>query len=71
MAEDKNTKFRRLAKQRGDRALREIRLVGNLSNRNNYSYTDQEVRKLFAILEEEIKSAKARFQTDVRREIKL
>ena len=67
----KNDKFKRLAKQRGDRVLNDIRLIGNLANTNNYTYTDQEVNKVFSTIEQELKVAKLRFQSSKKREIKL
>jgi hypothetical protein len=54
-------KFVRLAEQRVNRALREIRLIGNLSNRAAYESTDDDVRKIFRVLQKEIEAAKARY----------
>lgn len=59
--ESKHDRFKRLATSRGDRIIREIALLGNLSNRRNYEYTDDEVRKLFGIIEAEIKECRAKF----------
>lgn len=61
--ESKNERFRRLATTRGDRLIREIVLLGNLSNTKNYSYSEEEVEQLFAPIEEELRSARAKFQT--------
>jgi hypothetical protein len=58
---EKREKFVRLAEQRVNRALREIRLIGNLSNRAAYESTDDEVKKIFRALQKEIEAAKARF----------
>lgn len=71
MNENKHEKFKRLAKQRGERALKDIHLLGNLSNRNNYEYTEQEIKNLFSILDEELKSVKAKFDIRRKREIKF
>lgn len=57
----KREKFVRLAEQRVNRALREIRLIGNLSNRSAYSSTEEDVRKIFKVLQKELDAAKARF----------
>jgi hypothetical protein len=67
MDEDKQAKFRRLAKQRGERILKDLRLLGNLSNTNNYSYTEAEVKKIFSALEEELKFSRSRFQKTISR----
>lgn len=53
--------FLRLVEIRMDKALKSIRLVGNLSNRSNYSYTDIEAKKIIKALDDEIKLLKSRF----------
>ena len=58
---EKREKFVRLAEQRVNRALREIRLIGNLSNRTAYQSTDEDVKKIFRALQKELETAKARF----------
>jgi len=70
-SETKHERFKRLAKNRGERALKDIQLVGNLSDRNNYDYTDADVKKLFSVLDEELKIAKARFASKRKRQINL
>lgn len=59
--DDKREKFVRLAEQRVNRALREIRLIGNLSNRAAYSSTDEDIKKIFRALQKEMEAARARF----------
>ena len=41
----KRENFVRLAEGRVNRALKDIRLIGNLSNRSAYSYSDEDVKK--------------------------
>lgn len=67
MQEDKHVKFRRLAKQRGERILKDLQLLGNLSNTNNYSYTEADVKKIFAALEQELRFSRSRFQKTISR----
>lgn len=55
-------KFRRLAEKRVVRTIKDIRLIGNLSNRSNYRYERSEVDKIFKTLERELKHARARFE---------
>lgn len=69
--ENKNTRFKRLAKQRGERILKDIQLLGNLSNRNNYEFSDAEVKKLFTTIEEELKISRSRFAVKRKRQIDL
>ena len=58
---DKRAKFVELAESRVTRAIKDIRLIGNLSNRSAYAYEDEDVRKIFRALQRELDSAKARF----------
>ena len=66
--ETPHDKFRRLAESRVNRALNDIRLIGNLSNKNNYDYTSEEVDKIFRALDSELKQVRARFLEGARRE---
>lgn len=70
---DKQAKFRELAENRVNRALDDMRLIGNLANRNNYDYSEEEAQKIFVVLEREIKALKTKFQWELqkRREFKL
>lgn len=59
----KREKFVDLAEARVSRAMQAIRVVGNLSNRNNYEYTDDDVRKIVKALSAEIDAMQARFRS--------
>lgn len=60
----KREKFVSIAEKRVTRTIKDIRLIGNLSNKNNYSYEDKDVSKIISALEQEIKTLKARFAAD-------
>jgi len=60
---DKRAKFVKLAESRVNRAIKELRLIGNLSNRSAYEFTDEDVRKIFRALHKELESAKGRFSS--------
>ena len=60
---DKRKKFIELAEKRVNRLLKELRLVGNLSNRSNYQFSDEDVRKIFLAIENELKVTRKRFET--------
>jgi hypothetical protein len=57
----KHAKFRELAEKRTNKALECIRLIGNLSNRQNYVYEEVEVRKIIKALREAVSDAESRF----------
>lgn len=61
---NKREKFVELAEARVSRALKDMQLVGNLSNRSAYEFTDADVRKIFAALQKGLESAKARFNKE-------
>jgi len=62
--EDDRSKFVRLANARVNKAIKSIRIIGNLSNRSNYSYTGADVERIFRALNQEIKSCRQRFSSD-------
>lgn len=51
----------RLAVKRVNRAIKNIRLIGNLSNRSVYDYGDDDSRKIVKALQKEIETLRARF----------
>jgi hypothetical protein len=56
-------KFVELAEKRVARAIKDLRLIGNLSNRTNYSYDQRDVQQIISVLQAEIKLLKQRFET--------
>lgn len=58
----KRDKFKELAEKRVNNALKNIQLIGNLSNANNYDYNEEDVTKIFKTLKEELQTAEARFK---------
>ena len=58
-------KFVELAEKRVSRVVKDIRLIGNLSNRTNYSYSDEDVKKIIVTLKAEITKIQKRFETSV------
>lgn len=61
MTDSKQERFRRLAERRVNRAIKDLRLIGNLSNKNNYDYTIDQVNKIVAALKRELRELRARF----------
>ena len=61
MSKQKRDNFVRLAEARTNKILEMLRLLGNLSNTSNYSYTKQDIDKIFYALEKELNETKKRF----------
>lgn len=59
--ETREEKFRRLAESRVNKIIDGLRLLGHLSNKGNYTYTDQQVDTIFKALQRELNSIKAKF----------
>jgi hypothetical protein len=60
--EDDRKKFVVLAEKRVRRALNDIRLIGNLSNRSNYKYTEEDAKKICKALRDAVDEVRARFE---------
>ena len=70
--ESKRDAFRRLAERRTNAVLERIRILSNCANPYAYEYDDDEVRKMFAAIEKELRVARAKFSRgQPKREFKL
>lgn len=58
---DRRERFRRLAEKRVNRTIKDLQLIGNLSNRSNYEYTGEEVEKILRVLEAELRKVRQTF----------
>lgn len=61
---DKARSFERIAERRVTQAVKLMRLIGNLSNKRNYTYTEEQVRQVVETLEHEVKQVKAKFRQE-------
>jgi hypothetical protein len=59
---DKRAKFIELANNRVNRTIKDLRLIGNLSNRASYEYTEEDARKILRALQRELEDLKLRFR---------
>jgi hypothetical protein len=60
--DDPRQAFVRLAEARTNKILKALDLLGNLSNRSNYSYTEDDIRKIFRTIGERTANVSAKFQ---------
>ncbi len=63
MREKDREKFVELANKRVNNAIKAIQLIGNLSNKSNYDYTEEDISEIFAALNRELKSCRDRFNS--------
>ncbi len=71
--ETKRATFKRLAVKRANKIVKSLNLLGNLSNKHNYSYTESDVKSIYDAIEEEVRLSKSRFLVGLNkgRKIKL
>lgn len=60
-ARDRRAKFVELATNRVNRALKDMALIGNLANRRNYDYDDDQAKKIVKALQLALDELRARF----------
>ncbi|MDY6511470.1 hypothetical protein [Acinetobacter faecalis] len=61
----KREKFVELAEARVEKTLKDIQLIGNLSNKAAYEYSEEDVKKIFAALQQALNLSKSRFNTEL------
>jgi hypothetical protein len=61
--ETKREKFVRLAESRVENALRNINLIGNLANKSNYEYTQDDVDKILKALRSAVSNLEKTFSS--------
>jgi hypothetical protein len=59
--ETKRDKFARLAEARTNKIIDMLQLLGNCSNSSAYDYTSQDVEKIFAAIENQVRESKKQF----------
>ena len=69
--ESRADRFIRLASQRTNATIDKLRLLGNLSNKSNYEYSDNDIRKILSAIESQLKITRARFTGNKKSEFKL
>jgi hypothetical protein len=56
--DSREIRFKKVASRRTQEILHKIRLLGNCANKGNYSYDEEQVRKIFYSIENELKRVK-------------
>ena len=56
-------RFKRVAEARTNAVLDKVRILGNLSNRQMYSYSEEDINKIFSAINKQIKEVRAKFNS--------
>ena len=67
----KQERFKRLATYRTNEVLKRVKVLGNCSNRSAYSYTEEEINKIFSEIERYVRETKTKFHFRKNKEFKL
>lgn len=54
-------RFKVLAEKRTNKVIKDIKLIGNLSNKSNYSYTQADANKIYNAIKKALDTMKSRF----------
>ena len=57
----KSKKFIELANKRVNKTIKDIQLIGNLANKQNYEYTELQAKKIVKALQQELDDVKQNF----------
>lgn len=68
---DKASRFKRLASKRTNIVLKRLEVLGNCANRSAYEYTEEEIGKIFSVIERKVKEIKGKFYFPKEKEFKL
>lgn len=60
-------RFERVAARRVQMILQYLDILGNCANRNNYDYTENDSRKMFAAIKEKVKETETLFDKELSR----
>lgn len=70
--ESKRERFKRIAENRTNKIINMIDLLGNCANKNNYEYTDEDIKNIFNAIESSLKMSKMKFvEKQEKRKFKL
>ena len=64
-------RFKRIAAVRTNAVLDRIRILGNLSNRQMYSYSEEDINKIFSTINKQVREVRTKFNSRKGEKFKL
>jgi len=64
-------RFKRIATLRTNTVLDKIRILGNLSNTKMYSYSEEDLNKIFSTINKQLKETRAKFNSKKQKRFRL
>ena len=69
--ETKEQRFQRIAERRVQRVLDSLRSLSQTSNKRMYKWKDDQMKKIWFVIERELKACKASFEEDEEKDFRL
>lgn len=66
----KRKRFEEVAGKRVQYIIDKLELLSNCSNRNNYEYNEEDVKKMFTVIRDQLKMAELKFSDEIRKKTK-
>lgn len=67
---EKRQRFERVAGNRVQAIIEKIDSLAKCSNKNNYSYSEQDVKKMFIAIKAALKTTESRFEDELKKQSK-
>lgn len=67
MSNTRRERFEKVASKRVQNIIDYLDLLSNCSNKNNYEYTEEDIRKMFSAIKEKLKNTEGSFGTAINR----
>ncbi len=64
-------RFKRVATARTNAIFNKIRILGNCSNRQIYSYSEEDIDKIFSAINKQLREVRAKFNSQKQKKFKL
>ena len=64
-------RFKRIATVRTNAVLNRLRILGNLSNRQMYSYSEEDINKIFSAINKQLREVRIKFNSRKEEKFKL
>ena len=64
-------RFKRIATLRTNTVLDKIRILGNLSNKKMYGYSEEDIDKIFSAINKQLREVRAKFNSHKQENFKL
>jgi len=69
--ETQEERFKRIAILRTNTVLDKLRILGKLSNRQRYRYSEKDINKIFYAINKQLKEVRAKFNAQKQQKFKL